>query len=661
MSGYDSHLFVKNLGKSEGNIDCIPNNEEKYISFSKNIKVGSYLDKDKKEEKPIMHEIRFLDSAKFMASSLEKLVNNIENHKLHNVKKEFDDKTELISRKGVYPYDYMDCFDKFSVEKFPPKEKFYNRLNDSYISDEDYNHAQSVWKQFNLKNMGEYHDLYLKSDVLLIADVFEEFRILCLENYELDPVWYFTAPGLSWDAALKKTKVRLELLIEPDMLLMFEEGIRGGISMITKRYSKANNPNMVKDFDKNSPTKHISYLDANNLYGWAMSQPLPVGNFEWMSEEELKNWKNHSCILEVDLEYPKELHDLHNDYPLAPERLKVNGVEKLILNLYDKEKYVVHHENLKLYLSLGLKIKKMHRGIKFIEKDWLKPYIMMNTKLRKNAKKDFESDFFKLMNNSVFGKTMENIRNSADIRLINDRRKAEKLTAKPNFKHLTIFDENLVAVHIKRTKLKFNKPIYCGMSILDLSKTLMYDFHYNYIKPKFGEKVKLLFPDTDSLCYEIETEDFYKDIAPDDEQKFNTSNFEKDHILGIASAKNKKVIGMMKDEAGGKIIKEFVGLRAKLYSYKMYEGKEEKKCKRIKKNVIKNKITHEGYKHCLFTRKSKLTKMNVIRSRAHNIYTEKINNVALSCKDDKRFICEDGVNTFALGHFGEILLKFRNC
>ena len=147
-------------------------------------------------------------------------------------------------------------------------------------------------------------------------------------------------------------------------------------------------------------------------------------------------------------------------------------------------------------------------------------------------------------------------------------KKAEKLSAKPNFKHLTIFDENLVAVHIKRTKLKFNKPVYCGMSILDLSKTLMYDFHYNYIKKKYEQKAKLLFTDTDSLCYEIEAEDFYKDISKDVDQKLDTSNFEKDHISGIASAKNKKVIGMMKDEAGGKIIKEFVGLRAKLYSYK---------------------------------------------------------------------------------------------
>ena len=338
MSGYDSHLFVKNLGKSEGDIDCIPNNEEKYISFSKKIQVGTYLDKDK-NEKPKMHEIRFLDSAKFMASSLDSLVKNLGKEKLHHVRREFRGKTDLskarceslISRKGVYPYDYMDSLLKFSEEKLPPKEKFFNRLNETHISDDVYDHARNVWEKFGLKNMGEYHDLYLKSDVLLLADVFEEFRSVCLENYQLDPAWYYTSPGLAWDAALKKTGVRLELLTDPDMLLMFEEGIRGGVSMITKRYGKANNPYMGKDFDKNSPTKYLAYLDANNLYGWAMCKPLPVGNFEWMCEEELKNWKNHSCILEVDLEYPEDLHDLHYDYPLAPERLKIEGVEQSLV------------------------------------------------------------------------------------------------------------------------------------------------------------------------------------------------------------------------------------------------------------------------------------------------------------------------------------------
>ena len=224
---------------------------------------------------------------------------------------------------------------------------------------------------------------------------------------------------------------------------------------------------MGEKYDPKKSSKYLAYLDANNLYGWAMMKPLPVGGFEWM-EEEKQNWKNIPCILEVDLEYPKELHDLHNDYPLAPERLKIGNVEKLIPNLFDKEKYVVHHHSLKQYEELGLKIKKIHRGIKFREEPWMKSYIELNTDLRAKGKYDFEKDFFKLMNNSVFGKNTENIRNWVDVRLVNDRKKAKKLAAKPSFKHLTTFDENLIAFHMKRTKLIFNKPVYCGMTILDL-------------------------------------------------------------------------------------------------------------------------------------------------------------------------------------------------
>ena len=226
------------------------------------------------------------------------------------------------------------------------------------------------------------------------------------------------------------------------------------------------------------------------------------------------------------------------------------------------------------------------------------------------------------------------------MKLVNDRKKAAKLVAKPNFRHLTIFDENLVAIHMKKIKLKFDKPVYCGMAILDISKSLMYDFHFNYIKPKYGEKAKLLFTDTDSLCYEIETEDFYEDISGDVEQKFDTSNFEKNHPSGI-QGKNKKVPGMMKDEAGGKIIEEFVGLRAKLYSYKMFEGKLEKKCKGIKKPVIKQNISLENYKECLFSEEPQMRKMNVIRSHRHEIFSETMNKIALSANDDKRIIMED--------------------
>ena len=467
LAGYDSHLFVKNLGVTEGEIRCIPNNDEKYTSFSKV--------KDN-------FEIRFLDSFKFMASSLSALVDNLQKSGLEKfvyLKKEFGKKFELLTRKGIYPYDYMDGIERFQ-EQLPPQKDFYSQLNDAGVSDEDYQYAQMIWKEFKIADLGDYHDLYLKTDVMLLADVFEAFRKICFDNYQLDPAWYYTALGLSWDALLKHSQIELELLADPDNLLMFEKGIRGGVAMIPNRWGKTNNK-FMDPYDKSQPSKFITYLDANNLYGWAMMQPLPVGKFKWMNNEELENWKEIPCVLEVDLEYPKELFEQHNDYPLAPERIKVGNVEKLIPNLWDKNKYVLHKKNLELYVDLGLKIKKIHRGIRFREVPWMKSYIELNTDLRAKGKNDFEKDFFKLMNNSVFGKTVENIRNRVNVQLVSTLEKAQKLIAKPNLKHWTRFDENLIGVHLNKTKMTYNKPVYCGMSILDICKTLMYEFHYKYM------------------------------------------------------------------------------------------------------------------------------------------------------------------------------------
>ena len=245
-----------------------------------------------------------------------------------------------------------------------------------------------------MKYLKDYHNSYNQVDVLLLADVFENFRNICIKNYKLDPAHYYMAPGLAWDAALKATRVKLELLSDIDMLLMVEKGIRGGVSMISNRYGKANNKYMGNRFDDKKPSKYVTYLDANNLYGWAMSKPLPTHGFEWMELSELETWANHSCILEVDLEYPKSPHDLHSDYLLAPERVEVNKIDKLIPNLRNKEKYIVHYENLKQYLSLGLKLIKIHRGIKFEQSQWLEKYIALNTELRTAARNDFEKDFF---------------------------------------------------------------------------------------------------------------------------------------------------------------------------------------------------------------------------------------------------------------------------
>ena len=664
LTGYDSHLFIKKLGSSneKENIDCIPNNEEKYISFSKNIKVGEYKDKKTGEVRDKTFKIIFKDSFKFLPTSLETLVNNLPQDAFKNLERYYTgEKAELIKRKGVYPYEYMNTEERFKETKLPPKKAFYSKLSGKGITEEDYKHALNVWNVFNMKTFKDYHELYNETDVLLMADVFENFRDNNLKIYGLDPAHYFTSPGLSWDACLKITGVELELLTDINMLLMFERCIRGGISMISNRYGKANNKYMGQSFNKNEPSKYLMYLDANNLYGCAMSMKLPTHGFKWMSGGELENlyenqelhtWNKTPCILEVDLEYPKKMHNLHNDYPLCPEGVKCkNGVEKLIPNLRDKKKYVLHYKNLIQCLRLGMKLKRIHRGIKFVESEWMKPYIDMNTELRAKAKNNFEKDHYKLMNNSVFGKTMENIRNRVNVKLVNSEEKARKLIAKPNYRSCKIFSENLISVHMKKTSLIMNKPVYLGACILDLSKTIMYDFHYKYIKPMYKDKAKLLFTDTDSLMYEIETEDFYKDISGDVKDRFNTSDYPDNHPSGIPTGINKKVLGMFKDEAMGKIIKEFVGLRAKLYSYEMFEGEESKKCKGIKKRVVEKSITHEDYKTCLLTGKEQLRKQNIIRSYDHEVYTEEVNKVALSAEDDKRYILDDGIHTLAWGHY----------
>ena len=671
LRGYDSHFIMQEIGaivkkhaytkngkEIKMDINAIPNNMEKYMSFM----LGNHL--------------TFIDSFQFMSSSLNKLVSNLPAEALKYTNKRFrKEKFKLMTRKGIYPYDYMDSFEKFNKTELPTKEEFYSILNNEHITDEDYSHAQKVWNTFKLQTMGEYHNLYLKSDILLLADVFENFRKTCLQYYKLDPCHYFTSPGLSWDAMLKMTDIKLELMTDIDMFQFIEKGMRGGISYIANRYGKANNKYM-KEYDEKAPSKYIMYLDANNLYGWAMSQYLPTGGFKWMTEKQinkinLAQYNENSekgLILEVDLEYPKELHDLHNDYPLAAERVCVNKnmlseyckkiqnkfnistglVHKRIPTLSNKEKYVLHNRNLQLYLDLGLKVNKVHRVLEFNQSPWLKQYIDFNTQKRTQAKNSFEKDFFKLMNNSVFGKTMENIRKRVDVRLITDEKKLLKMASKPTYVSSKIFNENLVAVHKIKETLTLNRPAYVGMCILDLSKTLMYDFHYNYIKEKYGDKAKLLFTDTDSLTYEIEAEDVYQDFW-NDKDRFDNSDYPENSPYFDKT--NKKVIGKFKDEAAGIPITEFVGLRSKMYSYIKDNDEGGKTAKGIKKNIIKNHIKHEDYKNVLINNKQIHHTMKTIRSMNHQLGSYELNKVSLSCFDDKRYIANDGINSFAYGHY----------
>ena len=444
----------------------------------------------------------------------------------------------------------------------------------------------------------------MQSDTLLLADVFENFRDMCIKEYELDPAHFLSLPGLAWQACLKKTNIELELLTDYDMLLMVEEGIRGRICHSIPRYAKANNKYM-KNYNDNEEWSYIQYLHANNLYGWAMSKKLPVNGFKWIGNNEInedfiKNYNendNKGYILEVDVKYPKRLHKLHSDLPFLSERMKIDKCNKLICNLFKKKKYVTHINSLKQTLNHGLKLKKIHRMIKFNQEAWLKPYIDMNTELRKAAKNDFEKDLYKLMNNSVFRKTMENIRKHRDIKLVTIDKKRSKLVSEPNYHTNNLISEDLSIIEMKKTKVKMNKPIYLGLSTLEISKILMYEFWYDYMKPKYNDNVKLCYMDTDSFIMNIKTNDFYEDIANDVENRFDTSNYEVNRPS--PTGKNKKVIGLMKDELGGKIITEFVTLRPKTYSFLTDDVKEDKKAKRTKKCVIKKMIKFNDYKKCL--------------------------------------------------------------
>ena len=554
LKGYDSHFIIEKLGdimeEKPLDVKVIATNTEKYTAI--------YLDK----------HLAFIDSYQFMASPLANLAKNLPADKYIYTSEAFEgEKLALMKEKGVYPYDYMDSEAMFAERHLPQRKDFYSLLTDEDISDSDYAHAQKVWETFGIENMGQYHDLYLKSDVLLLADIFENFREICLDIYGLDPAHYVSSPGLSWDAMQKMTGVSLDLISDVDMQNLIEKGMRGGISTITHRHAVANNKYM-KNYDPEKESCYIPYLDANNLYGWAMSQKLPTGDFRWIPSPEYINLDSYDensakgLILEVDLEYPPELHRLHNDYPLAPEKMVVREemlsdysreilgregmtigkVGKLIPNLRDKKEYVLHYRNLQLYLKLGLKLTKIHRALEFSQSNWLEPYIAFNTQKRTEAKNVFEKDFFKLMNNSVFGKTMENLRKRSNIQLVTDPDRMLRLAARPTYISHKIFHENLVAVHCKQTKLVLNKPSYVGMCILELSKTLMYDFHYNYILPKYPD-AKLLFTDTDSLCYHIRTEDIYSDFFADREL-FDNSDYPSDSKFYFAE--NKKVIGKMK-------------------------------------------------------------------------------------------------------------------
>uniref|UniRef100_T1JU36 DNA-directed DNA polymerase n=1 Tax=Tetranychus urticae TaxID=32264 RepID=T1JU36_TETUR len=679
LKNFDGHIIISALD----------------INFSESY-IGFFLGK-----------FKFVDSFAFLPSSLDNLSSNIPTEsKNQYLKQVFGDiDTSLLLKKSALPYEYLTSLQVFNERFLPDISAFQSTLSDSNISAEMYDHLKHVWSKFNCSTLKDLHDIYLKVDVLLLTAVFENFRSMALQYFSLDPLHQFSAPGLTWSAFLKLTKVEIELFTSVDMFLFIEKAKRGGLTMVTKRHVKANNK-YLSNYDPTLPNSYLLYLDVNNLYGYAMSQRLPISDYKWCSlplEHIIKTDDNSDIgyILEVDLEYPDELHDKHNDFPLAPEKLEINQSmysryqsdlmedlkqtgfspvksAKLTTNFYKKERYVVHYRTLKFYLTQGLKVTKVHRVVQFKQSAWLAEYVEFCTLKRQAAKSDFERDFWKLLVNSIYGKTIEDKRNHRNIVLALRDIEAQRHLRKAQCKKFMILGEEKMLFWMQKMEVLMDKPIIVGFSILELAKLKMYEIHYNTFKPHYQENINLVYTDTDSLIYEIKTDDIRADLQsfPHYQENINLvytdtdsliyeiktddiradlqsfahimdfSNYPKDHPL-YSNIHNKK-IGYLKDEMGGEQIAEFVGIRPKLYALKT-EKEIKMRAKGVPRPVLKNKITFQDYVDCLYDHNIIRGDTTRLQSDHHNIQMIQREKVLLSPLDDKRYWLNN-LESLAYGH-----------
>ena len=675
LSRYDAHHIIKYLVIETGEkLSAIAKNDETYTSFSLDVPMEKF--KSKKGHDVIQyHSLRFLDSFQFMSQSLDSLAKTLDKQDFKLLKACFPNITESIfeklTRKGFFPYNFLDSLEKFAMPLPPYGPDWFNTLTQRIeITEQDYGCALEMYNAFHCQNLGDYHDIYLKSDVFILADIFQKFREVCMQVYRLDPAHFYSAPNLSWDVMLITTGVKMELMQDIDQLLFFEKAIRGGINGLgALRHFEANN----KYLDNFNPEKDVTFgafFDVTSLYAGTMLMEMPLGGYQWCPEitlNEILSTPNDSPVgyfVEVDLVYPPGIHDSHNDLPLAPEKLKIpkewksdyaksfglnmsSANEKLVETLLDKKNYICHYENLKFYVKHGLKVTTLHRAVKFQQSKWLGTYIAKNTVMRKSAANDFEKNFYKLMSNACFGKTMENLRRRSTLKFVSTETQAEAFIQRAIFKSFKIISKNLVTVSLKPSSVVWNKPTPVGASILDLSKLSLYKFHYEEMLPRYGaDRLKVVYKDTDSLLYRIKTEDLYKDMATF-KHLLDLSDYPADHFLHDKT--NKKVPLTMTDELNGKVLKDVVCLRAKLYSIDYVEGTKQS-AKGVQKSVKKT-LHHNLFKDCLLSQSTVRRKMIQLKSASHQIIVNSVNKVALSCYDDKRYILDDTVSSLAYGHY----------
>ena len=633
FSNYDCHMFFKKLvdkKKDKVDFDIIPKTNEEYISVTYGC-------------------IRFIDSYRFLSSGLDSLVKNLDEDDFKILKKEFPDKWQYLNKKLAYPYEYFNSIDDYRKPVHNLKKgDFFSKLKNKCPDDDEIQRTKEIIEIFNIKNGEELTELYLKSDVILLADVFEKFIKISVEEYGINPLYCVSLPGYTWQCGIKYTEINLQTLQDKDMILLLENNIRGGISSV-----------MGDRYIKSDDNKKILYIDANNLYGHSMSQYLPYGEIKFDNNiklEDIINTPDDSDIgyfIEVDLIYPDNIKEKTKNFPFAPVNKKINPdnfndymkaikpdtyiqTKKLICDWSDKKNYLIHYRMLKFYIRHGMILNKIHNIISFKQSRWLEKYISFNTQKRNKAVNDFEKDFYKLLNNAFYGKTMENVRKCLKIKLVkkDEYRKILKQQSKLTFNGIHKSYENCDSYTHKQNEVLMDKPIYLGFSVLELSKLLMYETYYNKLLPFFGqEKIQLHYMDTDSFVLSVNTKDIIKDLK-NLEDIFDFSNLDKNHEL--YSNKNKKIIGKFKIETPKSVwIDEFVCLRSKMYAFKC--GNDSKnKLKGVSKCQSKN-IKFEEYKKCLDGEEyQEECDSFIIRSINHDMVLQKVKKSTLSIFDDKR-------------------------
>ena len=652
LSGYDSHFIIKHYNTTNcSEFSAIPNNTERFKTFE-------------------INKIKFVDSMAFFDASLSELVDDLvaancqfkilENSGIYT---SAEQRNMLIKSKGIFPYEYIKNYNVLKESGLPSIDKFYSSLREKSVSQEDYCQAVQTYNLMGCETLEDYCQLYCRLDTLQLAEAMLAFIEEVHNDFGLDASNFISLPQLAWQCMLKHTGVVLDYLPDMDMINIFEQNIRGGVSYVN-----------VRSVDTQKEGGHLMYLDFTNLYGYAQQQKLPIRNYEWLTPEEIESFDIMAVDgdselgygLEVDLEYPEHLHYLHNDLPLAPETtnifyndlstyskecLKVSHKgnplryksQKLCGNFKDKTRYFTHIKNLKFYIQHGLKVTKIHRIIKFDQVAFAKNFIDFCALKRKMSKSNFKSRVAKLVANATYGRYIMNVRNHTEVRLLSKSTTIEKYMGNPRFQSYRILNDNLIAMFLKKKTVTLDKHWSVGWTILELSKLAMFELYYEVILPSFGRKnVDIVMSDTDSFIFHIRG--FTLETINEKLQNvMDFSNYPKESQY--YDTKRAKVPGFVKNEVPDAIITEIAAPKSKCYAYKTRSDNghesEEKKCKGVTKARVK-RLKFESYKKCITDITAIKATSSRIAVKNHRISTVKQLRLCLSSFDDKRYLLNCG-------------------